>query len=334
MKVLHVLLNTGPTNMAFNDLHLQMQDSEVLSYLGSEQARHSAQGRPFELARQLYRLRHDYQVIHLHAHALAFIASLVYLLTSPATLRKCVYTVHTSRPNLSWKSALFYRVALLLVGRVIYCGQASQTSFADLLSRLTRSKQACIPNGVSLSVPGLGRNKSQNRFIYVGRLIGSKNVALLLESFRLSKVEAQLTLVGGGDLSQSLQESFADHRIHFAGLLPRSDTLQQLADSRVYISCSLVEGLPVAAIEAAACGNYLLLSDIPAHRELAAQIPHVSLVDSAESLIQALKLLDKKPESEFIRIASDNARAVEVSFNTGAMLKSYQAIYSEVAHQV
>lgn len=78
-----------------------------------------------------------------------------------------------------------------------------------------------------------------------------------------------LILVGTGNLLTKMKEvAKGIENLHVLGYV--SDEIREnlLSASDAYISLSCYEGLPLAALEAAAAGLPLVLSDIPAHRWL------------------------------------------------------------------
>ncbi len=90
----------------------------------------------------------------------------------------------------------------------------------------------------------------------VGRLTAIKDHALLFHAFRLTRRDAHLVIVGGGEEMGRLQELVRtlgiEDRAHFVGF--RSDIHRILADARVVALTSSNEGTPVAVIEALAAG--------------------------------------------------------------------------------
>jgi glycosyltransferase involved in cell wall biosynthesis len=119
----------------------------------------------------------------------------------------------------------------------------------------------CIPNGVDIDVfrPAGGADAKRETVVFVGRLIESKGVQVLLEAFELLAEErpgARLSVVGDGPMRRRLQRCAAAlpcrDRISFHGSC--SDVQRFLKAASVFVLPSFVEGLPNALIEAMACG--------------------------------------------------------------------------------
>lgn len=99
------------------------------------------------------------------------------------------------------------------------------------------------------------------------RLVPQKDLPVLLESFRLLREErsARLLILGDGGLRQSLEERARD-----LGIADDVDFLGFVVDAPAYMKrctvfalSSRYEGLPVALIEAMACGVPVVSTDCP-----------------------------------------------------------------------
>jgi glycosyltransferase involved in cell wall biosynthesis len=110
-------------------------------------------------------------------------------------------------------------------------------------------------------------------FAYVGRLLKSKGVDLLVENFaRHSQPNWTLLLIGDSDFSNS--DSFVGTEIdklgHFSkGKIVltgfRSDVSTILLNVDVLVSLSLREGLPFSVLDGVNAGVHLILSPVPGH---------------------------------------------------------------------
>jgi glycosyltransferase involved in cell wall biosynthesis len=129
-----------------------------------------------------------------------------------------------------------------------------------------------IPNGIDLErlvMRGGHGFHDVPRLITVGRLYPQKDQATLLKALALVKRPWMLTVVGDGPLGGELR-SLADRlgiasRIKWLGT--RNDVPELLAGSDLFCFPSQWEGLGNAALEAAAAGVPVVLSDIPPLRE-------------------------------------------------------------------
>lgn len=108
--------------------------------------------------------------------------------------------------------------------------------------------------------------------LFAGRMDKGKNVAIIIPALaRLAcDVPFVAILYGDGprrpDHERLASELGLGRCILFPGYVSNLWHLMKRADA--FVSLSRFEGCPNAVLEAAACGSPLVLSDIPAHREL------------------------------------------------------------------
>ena len=139
------------------------------------------------------------------------------------------------------------------------------------------------------------KNNRTHKFALVSRLDKNKNVKQFFESlipFIPSLKENDVLVVGDGPERKRL-ENFACKNnlqkiVKFVGF--RKDANYFMASSECFVSLSLAEGQPNAVLEALALKKKMLLSDIPAHKELA-DFGNIAFVDphSRDSIQTGLK---------------------------------------------
>ncbi len=117
-----------------------------------------------------------------------------------------------------------------------------------------------------------GFGPAEKVVLYAGRMDEGKNVESLIAALARVAGEAPFTAVMCGDgprrphLEQLARSLGVAHRIVFRGYVDNLWDLMKRAD--VLVSLSRVEGCPNVVLEAMACGCPLVVSDIPAHREM------------------------------------------------------------------
>jgi glycosyltransferase involved in cell wall biosynthesis len=133
---------------------------------------------------------------------------------------------------------------------------------------------------------------------FVGRLGSEKNVFTLLISFaNVVKNDPliKLVLVGTGPLEPKLREyvskSGIEDKIIFCGV--RYDIGRLLAGFDIFVLLSYIEGLSTALLEAMASGRAVIVSNIPANRELVTHNQEGLLVNpyNPEEVERAIQLL-------------------------------------------
>lgn len=193
----------------------------------------------------------------------------------------------------------------------------SETTRADVIrfAGVDPTRVIVCPHGVS---PALGRRPAPDQIeafrrrhrlakpylLYVGRQNPYKNFATLLEAWRLVRAagrDVALCCVGEeAPLAWHHAEFLARHRLaHLLRPLPRLDDTElaaAYAGSAAFVFPSLWEGFGLPVIEAAAAGCPLILSDIPAFREVAGGRAAYFDPSSAEALAEvALRVLSSAP---------------------------------------
>lgn len=102
-------------------------------------------------------------------------------------------------------------------------------------------------------------------FIYVGALAKCKSVPRLIKMFVAQRLNDEyLLIVGDGKERRKCKKNLDDHVLMLG---KQQNPWRFLLASDIYISNSKSEGLSMSVLEAMAARNYLLLSDIPSHRE-------------------------------------------------------------------
>ena len=89
-------------------------------------------------------------------------------------------------------------------------------------------------------------------YVTVGRLMGYKNVALMLDAFRLLP-DRQLTVIGTGPQEAALRRA-APSNVHFAGRLPDAEMYEQVRTAQAFVFAA-VEDFGIAPVEALALGT-------------------------------------------------------------------------------
>jgi len=192
-----------------------------------------------------------------------------------------------------------------------------------------------IQNGIEIDNPPMNIDtKSSTRkalnweendlyFVYVGSFIKRKNPAYLIETFLKTKFKQKtnLVLIGSGKLYISLKEKYhSEKTIHFLG--QQSQITRYLLAVDAYVSASVSEGLPLAALEAMSVQLPCLLSDIPAHKELLNEFENA----------KGIKLFQLDNESTLIHLFENFVPfKFEFTIQTAEqMTLAYQKIYHQM----
>jgi len=181
-----------------------------------------------------------------------------------ALLRKpLILTVHGSDLNFLPKSGLVRKLAKLAFtscDKIIAVSHGLENALLEL--GVHRKKIVFIPNGVDIesftpsNQPVSGRN-----VLWIGRMTQEKGLKYLIEAMVeiVKKMpDVRLILVGSGPLEKDMRDltvrlGLGNH-ISFEGEQPHREVPNYLRRTRLLVFPSLSEGLPLAMLEALACG--------------------------------------------------------------------------------
>jgi glycosyltransferase involved in cell wall biosynthesis len=199
-----------------------------------------------------------------------------------------------------------------------------------------------VPNALPLEeidaarpgVPaGLRLDPGDSVVLFAGRFGAEKNIDTLLRALRgiVKRPRTIGVLCGDGPLRADVQRAIAaeklDDRILTPGYVADIWPLMKRAD--VIVSVGLFEGRPNAVLEAMACGRPLVVSDIPAHREILDDRSAfwVSPGDSAAVAETVVRVLDE-PVAAFERAVV--AKAAAASWSLADAAAQYDRVYRDV----
>ncbi len=156
----------------------------------------------------------------------------------------------------------------------------SEASKQKLVSKLgiKRQRVYVVPNGIDFTalkdIGSYGKNKKRPRhMVYVGRLIGYKNVGHLFYALReLEKrgLNISLDVIGSGAESANLKalskKLGLDERVRFRGFVrDKSEVYQLMSQAGVLVNPSYFEGFSMVLLEALALGTPIVAYNLKAY---------------------------------------------------------------------
>jgi len=143
-----------------------------------------------------------------------------------------------------------------------------------------------------------------------------------------SRIDCRAYLCGDGTHPESVEEAIRSagiaHRVTVLGL--RNDVWRWMRRADVLVSVSVVEGQPNAVLEAMAAGCPVVLSDIPAHREIADEACAV-FVDpkSVESIAKGITATLE--DERAARARAERARDRVLRLSAGDAASRFEEVY-------
>jgi len=197
-------------------------------------------------------------------------------------------------------------------------------------------QRVLVPNAVPVeaieSTTPLERGPGLRVGLFAGRFVTMKNVDVALRAFAEVMGEGDdvvLYLCGEGperrNLIQLATRLGIRHAVHFTGFV--SDVWRYLRAADFALLLSDFEGRPNVVTEAFAAGTPVILSDIPAHRELAAGggATLVPLRDVAATARAIQEVLD---DPQAARERATRARRLVAGCSVASVASAFEKIYS------
>jgi glycosyltransferase involved in cell wall biosynthesis len=357
LRILHLIVSLGSTNTEYNEHCLPMRHERAVTVCSFTPAAVSV---PEEIElfagdgtyvgywRALRRAlkAHPYDVVHVHAPRTAGML----LLASASVGRRMkdtVATLHNSWENFKPLARPMLFVIAATFGATVSCGRSASETLPSALKRTAGRRFHVIQNGTdtervaaALASMSPRRERDSGRFTvtWVGRMLPRKDPLTMLDAAELLPEDVDVVFIGDGEELPRLQREVARRRAHgrvrLAGLLEREDVYREIAGSDVFVSTSAGEGLPVAVLEAMACGTPVVLSDIAPHREIEdAEIRFVAVGDAAGFAAEIERML-ALPLEERTALGRLGKEVVDRRFSLTAMQHRYGEVYESLRARV
>ena len=180
---------------------------------------------------------------------------------------------------------------------------------------------------------------SVTRLIFVGRLIGFKNLETVIEALRLMKQQTHtpfaFDVVGDGvlrlPLEQQVVEAGLASSVRFHSWVDRSRVLQYYQNADVFVTASTWEGMPNTVLEAMACGLPIVATDVSGSQDLVQNGKNGCLVPvgDPQALAAAIQFLVDNP-LERRRMGDQSRRIVAQYFSWEHIAAEYAEVYQRV----
>ena len=180
----------------------------------------------------------------------------------------------------------------------------------------------------------LGLPANKHIFVSAGFLSENKGLPTLIETFiKSSEKQANvLVLLGDGPLREKYSHLTVEKsNIRIVGFVENVE--DYLSASDVFVSASLTEGCPNAVMEALACGLPVILSDIPAHREILDFNKQAGLLFPPNDVASLSEMLSKIKEMNYLEKSQAAVSIINDNLNAENMSLKYQELYTRLSEK-
>lgn len=280
-------------------------------------------------------------IFHLHSQksAIVFYFSILGLRIRKNTL----FTIHSTYSGRDFKYKLSSCFCSLMAKYANCVSNASYNEYSSLVKRLKGNRMLAIQNGVDYeriieaikNLPKHTEVADKFKMVCVGRMIPIKNQQFLVNLLKYLP-ETELVLIGKEDneITTLAKEEGVEKRVIMTGLIPRDEVFQRLNECGIYVSASLVEGMPVSVLEAMCVGLIPILSNISPHEEVAKEcLLFHALPLKTELWVQTIKSYQALSDDELSRLSTSLMQIVMEKFSLDNMHNKYNEIYARLAKE-
>lgn len=279
-----------------------------------------------------------YNIVHVHLFpASLFVALASYFFNRDVRLVFTEHNVYNRRRLIPWFK-IMDRLIYSRYEKIVCVSEMVNSELTKWLPRLER-KTIVIKNGIPIPKTKRSVNKNYD-IIFVGRLTRAKGVDILLHSLAVLKsrgVIKKAVIVGEGPLLFELRTQAhrlgIDHLVFFLGV--RDDVEILLQQSRIFVSPSRWEGLPLSVLEAMAAGLPVIASKVGGIPEVITNDRNGVLIppNEPELLADAIqRILKGKKFAE--RIGRNARRSIEKEYSIGKYSRNITKLYQILGAEV
>jgi glycosyltransferase involved in cell wall biosynthesis len=355
LSVLHIILVLKPTNGQYNEHCLPLMDKRditICTFFKSDitppeaitlfDGDNTIMG--FFRAARAALTKREYDIIHVHTpHAgVLLLVALFMFGMYKKLIPTTVHTVQNSYENFKFRNKLLFIPSFVFFRRLVFCSHASYESFPGFFKWLAGNRMQVVQNAVDLNrIDRITKTKpavrnDQFTVATVG-LIKIKNPITVLDaSYQDNNRNTNLIFLGEGSLRPLLTEKIErlglQQQVQLMGMVARDKVFEYFALADLFLSASWGEGLPVAVMEAMACGRPVILSDIPPHREIAEGVDFIPLIKPSDiaGFAQEIRKFREMSVSERTSVGQKCRKLVEERFSLPTMHAGYKEVYAKI----
>jgi glycosyltransferase involved in cell wall biosynthesis len=199
-------------------------------------------------------------------------------------------TFPSTRSRLFWRAK--HRLAVMQASRLFTVSESARAELGRAL-RISAGRLPVVPEApdpvfhrrgggdVARALQAVGLDGGSKPLLYSGGISPHKNLETLLDAYAalagteagvpplviVGDLETEVYVSAAGSVRRRIAELGLGNRVVLPGFVPDETLAGLYSAATAVVIPSLAEGFGLPAVEAAACGAPVVLSDIPAHRE-------------------------------------------------------------------
>jgi alpha-maltose-1-phosphate synthase len=277
-------------------------------------------------------------VVNCHSHL--FLPTLQGIRASRSLGIPVAVTIHGMTAQRGYITNLAQRAYLLSICRAFLanadCVICLTEHDKNLVNHLGWGKRIeVIPNGVDLDLFHPSESKDRGTITWAGRMVPEKGLEHLLTAVSMAAREVpylKLQLIGDGPEMQRLRTLAMTlglgSNCAFLGLKSQGEVAKILARSSVFVLPSLSEGMPRALLEAMACANAIVASDLPQIVEVVQEGQTGFTCNPGDHQLFAKRLIECVTDDHLAqRVGLASRRLCEERFDLKNTAHEYRRVY-------
>jgi glycosyltransferase involved in cell wall biosynthesis len=224
----------------------------------------------------------------------------------------------------------------------IYIAQSKYVSQLLIDLGIPSAKIKIVPNGINVSLFQPEKHeKIENLILFVGRILESKGLHLLLKSLELIREPVQLVIIGPLAGESSYHEKIfrlvakinekTVHKVTYVGPKQPKEIIKYYQRASIVVVPSLAESFGNVILEALACGTPVIASNVGGIPEIIKQNENGILVppNNVDKLADAIYyLLDN--DDVRTKLGEEGRRFVVENFSSDIMIEKIIGAYKEI----
>jgi glycosyltransferase involved in cell wall biosynthesis len=175
------------------------------------------------------------------------------------------------------------------------------------------------------------RLKANRYCIFVGRIVPEKNVLELIDAYNRLDTDLALVIVGDNPPTSYRNEVWTrqSDRVRLVGYQYGSICEQLLANARMYVSASMLEGTSPSLLSAMSAGVCCLVNGIPENRNTAQGNVALYEQDDSDDLVRTWQALLDDPERT-AKVAAAGQRHQRCFYDWDVIAQQYIQLFADV----